>query len=255
MVMADFALYLDDSGHPKDKPFVAVAGFIASESQWLEFDPKWKAALKKYGLGDAFHMTDFSAKGGKLSALKKEQILAALRKIIRDHTITAFASGVDIEAYRRVNADYTLEECLGAPYALVVREITRQLHAWQKIHCQPDDQFLIFVEEGTLHFGDLEQIAKRDKLPNPIKVPKKNSAVQPAEILGWEYFNYLRTKKISKNLWGLLRSRVATGTVFWESDLVETCKRASVIPRNSMTSKSTIAFHSNPKRKRRRTIN
>ena len=70
--MTEYALYLDDSGHPKDQPYVVVAGFIASESQWLSFEPAWKAALAKYGLGDAFHMTDFSAKNKKRSGPEEE---------------------------------------------------------------------------------------------------------------------------------------------------------------------------------------
>ena len=135
-----------------------------------------------------------------------------------------------MDGYRKVNEKFTLEECLGAPYALVCREITRQLHAWQKTDFQPDDKLLFFVEDGTLHYGDLEQIAKRDHLPTPHRVPKSTPAVQPADMLGWEYFNYLRTNRISKNLKALLRSRVPTGTVFWEADLLETCRLAKVIP-------------------------
>jgi hypothetical protein len=254
--MTEYSLYLDDSGHPKDQPYVVVAGFVASKSQWLDFEPAWKAALARYGLGEVFHMTDFSSRNRKLSALKKEQILSSLRSVIRDHTVTAFASGVTMDAYRKVNEVYTLEESLGAPYALVGREITRQLRAWQQSFCEPDDRFLLFVEDGTLHFGDLEQIAKRDRLPNPIKVPKSLAAVQPADILGWEYFNYLRSNVISKNLMRLLRSRVATGTLFGEADLLETCRLAKIMPREykDRFPDKFISFHSEPKRPRRRTI-
>jgi hypothetical protein len=58
-VMADYALYIDDSGHPDDQAFVVVAGFIATEKEWLDFDPAWKSALKDNGLAEPFHMTDF----------------------------------------------------------------------------------------------------------------------------------------------------------------------------------------------------
>lgn len=254
--MTEFSLFLDDSGHPKDQPYVVVAGFIANESQWLIFEPEWRATLAKYGLGEAFHMTDFSAKNKKRSTLKKEQILSDLRRVIRSNTIAAFASGVGMEAYKKVNERFTLEESLGAPYALVVREITRQLNAWQKTNFQPEDKLLFFVEEGTLHYGDLEQIAKRDKLPTPHKVPKSMPAVQPSDMLGWEYFNYLRTNIISKNLKALLRGRIPTGTVFLENDLIETCKLAKVMTREEKDKhpKEFIRFHSELKRPRRRTI-
>jgi hypothetical protein len=253
--MTEYSLYLDDSGHPKDQPYVVVAGFVASESQWLSFAPVWKAALAKYGLGDAFHMTDFSS-NRKFSQLRREQILGELRRIIRSYTVAAFASAVVMVDYRRVNDLFTLEETLGAPYALVVREITRQLNAWQKEVFESEDRLLLFVEEGTLHFGDLEQIAKRDGLPYPTRVPKSLPAVQPADMLGWEYFNYLRSNSISKNLFALLRNRRPTGTIFRESDLIKTCKLANVMTREQRNKypEQFIRFHSEKKRPRRRTI-
>ncbi len=255
--MTDFSLYLDDSGHPKDQPFVVVAGFVATEKQWIDFEPHWESVLKRFGLESPFHMTDFMSE--KRSRLREDQILSALRHVIREHTVAAFASGVSIEGYRNVNSVFTLEEVLGAPYALVCREIMKQLRQWQKDLCKPDDHLLLFVEEGTLHYGDLEQIAKRDRLPTPHKVPKSMAPIQPADMLGWEYFNYLRIGKpdlIGKNLFGLLKGRPTTGTVFLEKDLIETCRRAKLMTREykDQFPDKFISFHSEKKRARRRTI-
>ena len=44
--MTEYAIYLDGSGHPSDQPRVVAAGFLASEEQWLRFEPKWLAALE-----------------------------------------------------------------------------------------------------------------------------------------------------------------------------------------------------------------
>lgn len=255
--MVEFSLYLDDSGHPKDQPFVVVAGFVATEKQWLDFEPRWEATLKHFGLESPFHMTDFMSE--RRSRLREDQILGGLRRVIREHTITAFASGVSVVAYNCVNSMFALEECLGAPYALACREIMKQLRQWQTKSFKPDDRLLLFVEEGTLHFGDLEQIAKRDGLPLPHRVPKNMASVQPADMLGWEYFNYLRIgepETIRKNLFALLKGRPSTGTVFWESDLTETCKLANVMTREykDRFPERFISFHSEKKRPRRRTI-
>ena len=67
--MVEYSLYLDDSGHPKDQPYVVAAGFVATEQQWQNFKPRWETALKKYGLGDTFHMTDFMSE--KRSTLRE----------------------------------------------------------------------------------------------------------------------------------------------------------------------------------------
>jgi hypothetical protein len=41
-LMTEYAGYFDASGAPDDKPFVVVAGFIATEKQWLEFEQPWR---------------------------------------------------------------------------------------------------------------------------------------------------------------------------------------------------------------------
>src|SRR5258708_30237711 len=91
LVMIECAIYLDDSGHPSDKPRVIVAGFLASEEQWLAFEPEWKDALKKHNLGDAFHMTDFES--GKRK--DRGKVLDCLTGIISRNVLTSFSSFVD----------------------------------------------------------------------------------------------------------------------------------------------------------------
>ena len=60
--MPDYSIYIDDSGHPDDQPYVVAAGFIAPEKNWLAFEPEWKDALAKHGIGDVFHMTSSCVK-------------------------------------------------------------------------------------------------------------------------------------------------------------------------------------------------
>src|SRR6266576_2379985 len=48
--MTEYAAYFDDSGHPDDKPYVVVAGFISTEEQWLRFENQWREDLKIIGI-------------------------------------------------------------------------------------------------------------------------------------------------------------------------------------------------------------
>jgi hypothetical protein len=59
LAMTSYAFYLDAAGHPSSTPILCTGGFLANEPSWLAFEPAWKAALKKHGLLDVFHMTDF----------------------------------------------------------------------------------------------------------------------------------------------------------------------------------------------------
>lgn len=255
--MTEYALYLDDGGHPSDQPFVVVAGYVASESQWLAFEPLWRKTLKQFDLGDVFHMTDFMCRC--YSALKRDQILGSLASVVNNQAIRPFACAVDMAAYKRVNDELTLEECHGAPYGLVVRSLARDIHLWQR-KLSLGDRLLTFVEEGTKHFGEMEQVLKRDRIPVPIRVPKSLPRVQPADVLAWEMFHWLKLgnpKRMGKNLDRLtrpIRQQQNFGGMIYEHDLRRICTDTKVPPRSIMTTGSTIAFHSERKRKRKRTI-
>jgi len=259
-VMAEFVLYLDDGGHPDDQPFLVVAGYVASEAQWLAFEPEWRNALARFNLGTEFHMTDFMAERRKYSAIKLDQILFTLASIIKRNTAHLFVAAVALAAYKRVNEEFTLEECHGAPYAITSRTLARNLNIWQAANLVAEDSLLIFVEEGTKHYGDLEQVFKRDQLPHPARVAKKVPQVQPADILAWETFNWLRAgspEQPSKNLKRLTfptRKRETIEGMIYEADLRRICGDTAVPLRASMNPGDTIAFHSDRKRKRKRTI-
>jgi hypothetical protein len=258
--MTQYALYLDDAGHPSDQPYLVVAGYVAKESQWQAFESEWRKTLSKFGLSDPFHMTDFMGQRRQYSELKRDQILLTLAKVTNHHTIRPFVSAVDMNAWKLVNEEFALEECHGAPYAITARSLATELRNWTASNLQSEDKLLTFVEQGTLHFGDLEQVFIRDSIPVPTRVEKSLSAVQPCDILAWEGFNYLRSGspiRPGKNLKRLLRAMWNVqdfGGIFYESDLRQLCAKTKVIPRATLKPIDTISFHSSKKRIRKRTI-
>jgi hypothetical protein len=258
--MTEYALFLDDGGHPDDQPFLVVAGYVSSESKWRIFEPVWRDALARFELGPEFHMAEFMSRRKGYSALRFDQILGSLAAIIKAHTLLPFMCAIDIGAYRRVNDEFALEECHGAPYAIASRSLAGDLNSWKSANLGLEDRLLIFVEAGTKHYGDLEQVFKRDSLPHPSRVPKEMPQVQPADILAWELFNFLRTgspKHPTKNLDRLvknIRKKQQLGGILYEVDLRRICKDTDTHRRNSLRPGDTIAFHSERKRKRKRTI-
>jgi hypothetical protein len=232
--MTEYSVYLDDGGHPDDQPYLLIAGFGATVSQWLAFEPIWQEKLSKLGLGAVFHMTEFMA--GRRTEFQEDRLLSQLRGVIQSHTLRPFVSAVDMAAYKRVQNDFTLEESHGAPYALVCRAFMKELHKWQIDALNPEDHTLVFVEEGAKHYGDLEQVFKRDRLPIPNRVPKSMAQVQPADMLAWEVFNYLRAgspKKMRRNLDLLtrpIRRKQNFGGIFYERDLRGLCAQPMRVP-------------------------
>ena len=255
--MTKYELYMDDSGHPNDQPYIVVAGYVANASQWLAFKPKWREVLSRFDLDNVFHMTDFMQ--SKYSNLKKNHILGSLASVVNKNTVRPFACAIDMAAYKRVNEELTLEEYHGAPFALVIRSLFRVIREWQNTIPLPN-RLLTFVEEGTRHYGEMEQVLKRDGIPIPNKVSKSLPQVQPADVLAWEIFHGLKQGgpiPLSKNLRRFTRQtrQMQTfGEMIHEDDLRRICRKFNVPSRDSMRPEDTIAFHSERNRKRRRTI-
>lgn len=244
---------MDDSGHPDNQPNVVVAGFVASDDAWQKFDAEWQAALLRLGITAAFHMTEFM--WIRQTQFKQEAVLWKLCQIIERHLDERFLHAVDMHAYKRLNEQYTLEESIGTPIALAARSLTTEIHAWEARNLAQGDSLSIFIEQGSKHYGDIEQVFKRDRIPLPVRVPKSNPRCQPADMLAWEGLHYLKSSITSKNMKRLLpKDRDTFGGIFLERDLSELCIRTNVPLRKDFKPIDTIAFHSEKKRHRRRTV-
>jgi hypothetical protein len=248
--VSEYALYLDDSGHPADSPFVVVGGFIASENQWLAFEPQWKTVLTKYRIGPIFHMTDFERKHLKNSGKIRDE----LTDIINRHTRAHFTCAVPMEVYKRVNDERSLEETIGTPYSIAARVVAHNVDLWKKKHLHENDRILIFIEDGTKHKGDMEEAFRRDRLRVPQSVPKAHPCVQPGDFLAWEVFHFRTTGLRRRSFMKLLDGRDFVHGDVTEEKLIEACNLYKVPIRADMVANTTFAFYSTPKRKRTRTI-
>jgi hypothetical protein len=254
-IVTEYQVYLDDSGHPDGQPYVVVAGFLSTEPKWIAFELAWKAALKRNCLGTVFHMTDFMCSGG--TKKQKGVILDDLTTVIHDHAEAALTVMLDMDAYKRVNESYALEECMGKPFALTARAVAVGINTWKRNFMAKGDHLLIFIEEGTKHRGDMEATFRRDRLPIPQTVPKRHPAAQAADMLAWESFHFARYEEPRRSLINLLKDRLPCNDLegkFNEHNLLTSCKNAGVPLRDDVPPNVGFVFHSSPKQVRKRTI-
>jgi hypothetical protein len=251
--MPDYALYLDDGGHPNDQPYVIVAGFLSSEQGWLAFETEWNQALKKHGIVPVFHMTDFH---GKRTKAEEGRVMDDLTGIIIKNVNFGFSVSVSMRDYRKVNDLYALEEAIGTPFALASRTVASGVNRWKSEFLKPGEHLLVFVEEGTKHMGDMEEAFRRDELPIPQRVPKSHPAVQPADLLAWETFHFSKSEYRERR-----RSLVnLAGGIPWyegtmrEKNLMHSVRTANIPLRSSIAANTLFSYHSSPKRSRKRTI-
>jgi hypothetical protein len=97
-----------------------------------------------------------------------------------------------MEAYRKINARYPLEELFGKPYGISASAAARLAYHWQN-QTKHDGPLLVFVEQGTIHEGDMIECFLRDGLNAPIPVPKNLAAEQAADLFAWERAWYNNT--------------------------------------------------------------
>jgi Protein of unknown function (DUF3800) len=251
-IMTEYAAYFDDSGHPDDRELVVVAGFIAKEEQWLIFEREWKAIIKPLGIR-VFHMVDFES-SAKWSRSEKDVILNKLISLIRTRTGFHISNAVLMNDYRKINGEYVLEEAIGTPYALTGRTVAKDINSWKRHYLKKHDHLLVFFEDGTKHKGDFMEAMKRDKLPCPAFVDKKEAvSVQAADLFAWEVCYGLTTNHERATLKRLLSHPGKDG--LYDGEALESLVQRIHVPlRAALPANVRLAYHSSPKRLRRRTI-
>jgi hypothetical protein len=249
--VTDYVAYLDDSGHPADQLYVVAAGFLSTEAGWLAFEPEWKSALKKHGIGIVFHMADFH---GKRDKKIEGRVLEDLTGIIAKNTLAVFSVAVEMEAYKKVNVLYPLEEYFGTPYAIAARAVGKYINEWKAKFYRPGDHLLVFVEQGTKHMGDMVEAFRRDHLPVPQTVPKAHLAVQAGDLLAWEAFHHAKHGGRRRSLINLIREHPLFEGIFREKNLMHMIEKQETPLRTAVPPNVAFVYGSSPKRIRRRTI-
>jgi hypothetical protein len=184
--MTGYSVYLDDSGHPIDKPYLVLGGFIAREDRWVDFEQPRNDVLRERKIDFPFHATDFFKE--RRNDPKLKHIVADLVRVITNHIEAAFSVTIDVNVYDELNRERRLEEFSGTPYALITRAIHHTIDDWQKV-VGPRRPLLHFVEDGTLHKGDMmDCLRDRDGINPPIPVKKDNVACQVADLYAYSVY-------------------------------------------------------------------
>jgi hypothetical protein len=180
------SVYLDDAGHPVDKPFLVLGGFISTESRWIEFERPWKEMLDRRKLPFPFHATDFFTKHSRDPKLK--HIVSDLIRTISDHVEAGFSVGLDVEAYKAANRTKRLEEFCGSPISMVSRSLRERIDKWRD-SISDNSRLLYFIEEGIYQRGDLGECWRYlDRTNPPIPVSKKHPSAQAADLYAYSAY-------------------------------------------------------------------
>lgn len=202
--MAILTAYLDASGSSRDPRVSAltIAGFVAREDAWAEFDREWFEALD--GVAE-LHMRDFAfcrREFENWSDERRSAFLSLLAEVIGKHVVMGVSATVSLLAYRKAAEWYALPDAFH-PYGIAAGAAIESIEQWRS----PGDRVTYLFEKGdvkqqsildaSLRFFDVD-------LPSPPGFRSKRCEkdgklyycypFQAADYLGYEHAKYVKDR-------------------------------------------------------------
>ena len=151
-----FRAYLDCSGSARDPQsrVMTVGGYIATDSQWQDFEGKWAIVLRNFGVS-SLHMNDYahSTKGSEFESWrgdegKRREFMEALTLVIVECDLQSVSVTLPRNAFDEVDREFQLREELGSPYAAVTLRAIAQVYKWYGRRDGLNERLVIVIEHG-----------------------------------------------------------------------------------------------------------
>jgi hypothetical protein len=245
-----YTAYYDRAETHDDSLAVVVAGFVATNEQWAEFERKWNDTLKQFGIS-LFQMRDFNHSLREFSKFKQRQEDRHwfLRQLL-SHIILRVAYSVGhaflMADYWKVNSVYALDYRF-PPYALAGRTCVARINLWAEKLGIPKEQIQHVFEDGAAGKGLLyDNVLPDHEMKLSFKKRDECVALQAAELLASEKLAANRGifdngivdfKKLNfpiRQLRDLVRDPLEWGT-YTHKNLEEFCINAQVPRREALT--------------------
>jgi hypothetical protein len=248
-----YTAYFDDSGTSDDTVAVVVAGFVATDGQWAQFDRNWNDSLRQFGIS-RLHMSEFAHSVGEFSRFKqnkedRELFLRQLLCHIKLRVTFPVAAAILMNDYRRVNEMYALDYGF-PPYALAGRSCLARINLWAEKRGIPKQQIRHVFEDGSSGKTRLYESALRDHGMQVTFVKKGEcAALQAADLLAYETLatnraifekgiaEFEKLRYPIRQLESLIRDPYDFGS-YTEKDLENFCVNAPIPRRDTLVTKA-----------------
>ena len=164
-VLAPVAYYDASSKEEvSDRPLV-VAGLLADQPHWEEFDREWERVLTDEGVTH-FHMKDFMPSWGEFSSwrgneARRDGFMRRLIGLMHDYELRAFTYRIFPRDFNAVNSEYALgREYASGAYAVAAHGCMREVDLWLQAN-HPDAGVYHLVSKGDTGQGDLVNLRVR----------------------------------------------------------------------------------------------
>jgi len=175
-----------------------VCGFVAPVGQWKMFEKDWRGILRmpRFDL-DYLHMKEFRAHRGKFEKFKNNldlqtDLFTRLYILLELRVIKSFGCTVLLDDWNRVNADWTLRETFGHPFALAGCATIAKAIRWMENE-RPNDRIKFVFDKVTDGWGDLLTMSEKFWIDEVIPVPgsfKDQLPLQASDHVAWELHRF-----------------------------------------------------------------
>ena len=197
--MAMFSFYGDASGK-EETDLLAVAGFVATAEEWLNFSRQWDLTLKDFGVAH-LHMKEFAHSIGQFAGWrddepKRQQFLSSVRNVIQSHARYLVGAVLIKADYVKVDSEYQLHEYL-APFPLCGFLCADIVEKWRGAHNLLDASMEYIFERGDQKRGQLINAMDEKYGVVPIFRDKyKHSPLQAADYAAYEMYSAYKQYRV-----------------------------------------------------------
>lgn len=195
--------YFDESGTHAESPIIAVAGFLAPQERWIEYEAKWAHVLEKWGLS-VFHMAEYENRQGPYAALTNPDRIELLGSLIEIIAATAWV-GISVAL---VKADYAAirdaeNVTFGSEYGLCANDCIRLLNKWLNVR-GIRERIAYVCELGPLGATDLQRAFEHAYATDPDRFHLQSlhfvSKTQYAQLQAADFLAYETPKQVLRRV-------------------------------------------------------
>ena len=173
--------YFDESEIFSEIDMLFLCGWIASVSEWQQFEFDWRLLLAKYDV-PYLHMKEFVHSNGPFAKWKgkegtRRKFISDAAEIVRSNTQYGFSCCVSKQIFEKVGEVYELQNYFPSPYAFAGRTCAAMAELWAQRHgCKSSEVEYVFEDSNRDKAGLLRAMTEiRLPMPSPIFKPGRDS--------------------------------------------------------------------------------
>jgi len=143
-----FTAYFDESGTHAQSKIVHIAGFVAANNCWSEFEKNWNEVLNRFDL-KAFHATECGNAEGQFERMNsglRDPLRMALADVFIKHNPTGINVAISRESWTESKYG-KLRQLYTDPYVLCFEFCMQKVGDWSRQHSDGQQISLVFAEQ------------------------------------------------------------------------------------------------------------